>query len=290
MDFVTRQFIVLVKRLRDDVRKLLSSVGRDLHEIKNAIQSVDKNTQAYQQREQPKPEVVAIPHEPEAKQAERHAANCGTKRRDRVRLVVEWLTFFAVAFYGFIAYRQLREMIDATGAAQQSIVESRRSRLQAEKSFGATIEQFHLDQRAWVGPVAVRGITVKENAEAAISITIKNTGKTPALHMQSDLMLYDYLVDKTKRPQFLYTKSGNPIRSIDTMLPQMEGTLAGTTFGIPLSHAQVIAFTSGTDVLYAYGKIKYFDVFKVQHHTTFCFYVTKSLTGANTCDTYNEAD
>jgi hypothetical protein len=39
MEFVTRQFIVLAKKLRKETRKALTLLRIDLHDIKDAIQS-----------------------------------------------------------------------------------------------------------------------------------------------------------------------------------------------------------------------------------------------------------
>jgi hypothetical protein len=48
MDYVTRQFINLTKKLRKDFRKALTSLGIDLHDIKKSIQSIEEHTKTKQ--------------------------------------------------------------------------------------------------------------------------------------------------------------------------------------------------------------------------------------------------
>jgi hypothetical protein len=184
MDYVTRQFIVLAKKLRADFRKSLASLGIDLHHIKDAIQSIDKNTHAYQQKEQSKPEVIAILHEPEGTEAKRHAAHTGTQRRDRVRLFVEWATFFAVIFYGYMAVRQWREQISARHQTQGAIEAAGRSAGAAETANLNFIES----NRPWIGriiptepsdsPVWTKG--QDEYIRFRYVWVFKNAGKRPA--------------------------------------------------------------------------------------------------------------
>lgn len=150
MDFVTRQFIVLTKKLRKETRKALTLLRVDLQDIKDAIQSIDKHTRAYQQKEQPKPEVIVVAHEPEGAEAERHPSHTGTQRRDRIRLLVEWLTLFAVVFYGYMAVRQWREQIAARHQTQGAVDAANRSAGAAETANSDARSRFCDDERPYV--------------------------------------------------------------------------------------------------------------------------------------------
>ena len=61
------------------------------------------------------------------------------------------------------------------------------------------------------------------------------------------------------------------------------------TFGMP-EQQQIAALTSGQLIYYIYERISYSDIFDRQHTTTFCYFVLKTLTQLNTCETYNSAD
>jgi hypothetical protein len=253
-NLIARRFIVLARKLRDDVRKLLPSLGSDLHEIKNAVQSIDKNARAYQEKEQAKPEVIAILHEPEATQAERHTTNTHTQRRDRIRLLVEWLTFFAVLFYGLVAYQQWKEMIVATDAAQRAVDETRLNRIQSDKSLTATIAQFHQDQRAWVSVNSVELTTPwSDTTVGTITVSVSNSGKTPAINAR---------ITKLSIKPFPVSKDPYPLMNI---APQS----SNDSFYIPV--------LPGTDkkanIRFV---IEYWDVFQKlsdpPHTTSFCGY------------------
>jgi hypothetical protein len=200
-NLIARRFIVLARKLHDDVRHLVPSFGSDLHEIKNAVQSIDKHNEAHRQKEQPKPELVAVLHEPEPEKAQRHRNNRNTQRRDRVRLIVEWLTFLAVAIYGFIAYRQWKEMIRAAEASQQSayaaclaakIAQGNLQELQKANTFSQSMANSSTMQAA-AGIDAEKAYLVfvprfpkpeellPDNSNFGVVYSIKNDGKSAAL-------------------------------------------------------------------------------------------------------------
>jgi Flp pilus assembly protein TadG len=193
MDYVTRQFINLTKRLLRETRKAFTSLGVDLHHIKDAIQSIDKNAHANQQKEQPKIEVVALVHEPEGAEAKRRAEYDRTQRRDRVRLLVEWLTFFAVVFYGYMAVRQWREQISARRQAQSAVEAAVRAANAAETANTNAKEQFRADERPYIA-IAPAGDTTKiwivasgeHKGHLAVEIHISNYGKSPAIEIGRD--------------------------------------------------------------------------------------------------------
>ena len=92
------------------------------------------------------------------------------------------LTFFThIIGYSDLVYLQYVEMIRATEAAQKAATEAKNSRLQAQVAFIATVDQFHLDQRAWLSVKSVK-LTAKysRTEEGQITINVVNTGKTPA--------------------------------------------------------------------------------------------------------------
>jgi len=68
--------------------------------------------------------------------------------------------------------------------AQNALTASQQS---VDKSLGATIDNFHLDQRAWVAAIDVRGIPELDKPWEIV-VTGKNTGKTFARKFQTLLL------------------------------------------------------------------------------------------------------
>lgn len=57
----------------------------------------------------------------------------------------------------------------------------------------------------------------------------------------------------------------------------------------PLSAADVEAVRTGKKVLYIFGRIEYTDVFRTEHHSTFCVFLTKDHESGTACSEYSEA-
>ena len=203
MDFVTRQFIVLAKKLREDVRHAASSLRVDLNHIQNAVESINETAQAYEHKEQPKPELFAVLHTPEAEETEHKAHNKRSQRRDRIRLFIECLTLFAVAGYGYVAVRQWREMVQARHQVERAIVASNRTATAAETANAYAFEA----NRPWIGPMAgeespeFQRIQGTNNAEFRIVLRFQNAGKRPAIIRQL-LTVGEWHDECTKHPVF----------------------------------------------------------------------------------------
>src|ERR1035441_386132 len=76
-----------------------------------------------------------------------------------------------------------RQATLADQARKDANAASEANRQDSGRALQATIDNFHQDQRAWVGPNGVTGVpTVGQ----PFSITVRyiNTGKTPALHLR----------------------------------------------------------------------------------------------------------
>jgi hypothetical protein len=292
MDYVTRQFINLAKRLLRDSRKAFTSLGVDLHHIKNAIKSIDKNTRANQQKEQPKIEVVALVHEPEGAEAKRKAEYDRTQRRDRIRLMVEWLTFFAVFFYGYMAVRQWREQISARHQTQGAVDAANRNAAAAEKvaitaenTFNLAREQFRVEERPWVvafgkvtpGVQAVMPQPLLGGVELTIRVVGKNVGKTPAVDIAG--MPYELRIRPTKllRQELESFVPNYTDVSPGANIPPSEGQ---SEFVFPSKDSPYIIkaeifkkIQTGELTAYFVGAIRYHDLFKPKiepYETLFC--------------------
>jgi hypothetical protein len=123
MDYVTRQFINLTKKLRKDLQKTLQ-------EQTNAIRNATKATRENKQQPLPVPlPVLAELQLPEAEKRERRTQYDKNHTVQVWLAVGTWLTFLAAAIYGAIAYsqeQQLKRQVDAyiEGQSAQVVVEN----------------------------------------------------------------------------------------------------------------------------------------------------------------------
>src|SRR5579864_1976001 len=88
-----------------------------------------------------------------------------------------WLTFWAVFVYAAITLGMYYANKKAANAARDAANE-------AEQSLKASIEQFHLDQRAWVG-VTETNFKLAVGQPGQFVIVVVNSGKTPAIHVRA---------------------------------------------------------------------------------------------------------
>jgi hypothetical protein len=291
MDYVARQFINLAKKLRKELRKSLSDLSSALYKQTKAIR---ESSERQDNKESPRQEIVAIVNLPESVEVHQNECDTRTERRYRNRtLFVSALTLIAIVIYAVLVYLQYREMINATGVAQQTLVESRRNRLQAEKALDATINQFHLDQRAWLGPSEIlppafnekgKLVFLKEGEQASFSCLIINSGKTPAKHVIQRASYISIPLKEAFVPRYPGTPSNvgviQPNQKMRMQTPNTERVTTSIINGI----------TTGTFRLYVFGSVTYEDVFGNAHHTTYCLYLFKDLTNFVPCSTYNDAD
>jgi hypothetical protein len=285
MDYVTRQFINLTKKFRKELRSLISKLNSALDKQTEAIR---ESTQASQREESPPPEIITTVNLPGSIEVHQGAEDTKDEKSYRRRtLFVSWATFLAIAVYAFLVYLQYREMIAATGASQHAVVEARRNRLQAEKSLSATIEQFRLDQRAWldIGDISKPNVVLGSTPNWVVPIV--NTGKTPAFHVWHVVTGKSY--PKGEKFKAIYTKF-DKVRTLVAILPgpAMHSTYTKTAH--PITTTDIQHLGSGEDIFYIYGQMTYDDVFKQPHHTHFCFYLMLNLKDLAACDTYNDAD
>ena len=161
-----------------------------------------------------------------------------------------------------------------------------------EKNIKNAQATFRDEQRAWVGADNVTNIVIKENEIPSFSVQIKNTGKTPALHLR-------FVTSGTSQPagqkiNFEYPGLAPGPQIASNFVLQPESTyglgVGGQPSIAPLKRHQVEVVSSGENWFWVYGKITYEDVSGRTHHTKFCFIIAIDLTNSHPCDTYNEAD
>lgn len=142
-----------------------------------------------------------------------------------------------------------------------------RGELKVFDSERLTMEKSQIqDERAWVFQTDVIQDISDKNDSAALTVFYKNTGKTPALNVQAEVV---WTIDPNKIPE----KDAMPSKIVSTGLcaPQ-ESNRIQTLPPIP---AYVMANIASTPI-YIYGTIWYDDVFGGHHWSQFCFRTDRS--------------
>jgi hypothetical protein len=148
----------------------------------------------------------------------------------------------------------------------------------------ATIDNFHQDQRAWVGIESIDAFNLAPTDSFKIVFRTRNSGRTPALKMHSLAILHSLPGSEKFAPDIGATP-GDAINSNSTDAPNGTGYIPTPSY--PLTQKQIDAIKSGVFRLYAYGRIDYTDIYGRPHTTTFCRVILPS-NEAEGCETYND--
>lgn len=243
-------------------------------------------------------------------------------RLDRKRYLVEIATLIVLGIYTLVAGYQAYKMREATRAAKQSadaavlaVKEEMPKQTEAmqgaakaaeqssglsEKSVTASIQQFRLEQRAWVavGSVTVpeyregnKPVYLKEGEKAVFEVNLLNSGKTPALNV-SAISAYTILPRGFEfSPN--YPPPAQTMRSKAVIQPGQPYLFPTSPSRGPLEKAFIDKVKAGDFVIYVFGEVKYADVFwprTKRHITHYCLFLSPSLDQLHPCAAYNDAD
>lgn len=112
------------------------------------------------------------------------------KKGEIALIIINALLLVTTIIIAKIYYGQLEEMRKATAASRDAANAAADAVREGEKSLQANIDQFHLDQRAWVGITDARSSfkEIGDKLRVEPTIEIRNTGKTPAIRMSWDII------------------------------------------------------------------------------------------------------
>src|SRR5215469_9346602 len=153
--------------------------------------------------------------------------------------------------------------------------------LTMQTSLEETRRNFRQDERAWMGIAETdMNFASNEKEESFIITKVRNTGKTPALRVVSQIYMQEFPAGQ--RPSFHYQKPPNTPAAV-----VMPNALFMLHTGRVLP---VAAIKKGTTSLFHYGSIWYCDVFRKEHRTDFCneFHPDQGIFGA--CPFHEDID
>lgn len=285
---VARQFLSFNRKLKKELRRTLSDLNSALHKQTEAIR---KSNQASDTKQSVTPEVTVLNNYPESIQVTQNAKDARDERNyKRFTFFVSALTVGAIVVYAVLVYWQYREMINSTGAAQQAVVEARLNRLQADKAFDATVEQFRLDQRPWIAIWQSR-MVFDSQTPLGEQIEIVNVGKTPALHVTEAASRFIWPPPLLSGPT---PKLINALRFSDAApIPPQGKTSVSLGDADPKQQplaADWISIKNGSQILYSFGEIRYEDTFGRKHSTKFCIHLANpgNANVLTYCNGYND--
>lgn len=185
MDYVTRQFINLVKKFRRELPKLHQ-------DIKQQTEAIREAKDAYKQAHNTPPILRAdlqIPHSIEVQTSPKDKKT----GREWYKLVIETLTLLGVLAYATITVRMWREMIFTRHQAQAAVEAAGRAANAAETANSNAKQQFRIEERPYVA-LAPAGDTARVSIVQAgehkghleAEIHISNYGKSPAIELARD--------------------------------------------------------------------------------------------------------
>jgi hypothetical protein len=162
------------------------------------------------------------------------------------------------------AVSKLEAQAVATEAARESSIE------ESDKSLKATVENFRVDQRAWVGiqhviPIPPDGLS----GQIGMYFDVQNTGRTPAINVRNR----EEIEQSPNGSESAFSADYSdayfpPMASKSVMMPNAVDT--ATQWSSDLQ-AQIIASIEKKKFFF-HGRIAYDDVFGKHHWVVFCFY------------------
>ena len=178
--------------------------------------------------------------------------------------------------------------------ARKAAGEATKSREQSERAFERTVDQFHLEQRAWLGIKGIHVDTPEADKEIVVLINFINSGKTIAANVGGYCLLA--VGDKPKITKFPEAPRNNEDSSGVTW-PNGEFTASASgavtdkgfqTFS--LTKPGIVQLQNKQIFLFVYGVYTYTDVFKSKHTTAFCGRYSPTSKLFESCSNHNYAN
>jgi len=210
----------------------------------------------------------------------------------RVGFIVGIVTLAIAVLTLVVFYRQLKVMqaqlrqAEGDSAVTAKNAQDQIAALQSQAD--AVNKQMRVSERAWVGPNGIVVWKIKPDEESMWSVVVTNTGKSPALRLYAKYS--GRSVPRGAPKDFSYDPPIEGAAHSNTVL-QPGMLLYFTSPKHPvISQLQADAIRRGDLIVYIYGEIRYWDIFREEHHTTYCMEMRRDLVTVAPCKEYNSAD
>jgi hypothetical protein len=305
MDYVTRQFINLTKKLRKDLRKALSTLHGDIQKQTEAISKQTQRSDTQYQPNLPPPILRAELHVPEDVEGKRKTREDRQHRLQVWIVIGTWAAFFAASVYAYIAVRQWREMIAARHQAQSAVDAAGRSAAAAEGSLQQAQRQTDFANRAWIRPTTQPEPPLSPNQVLRGKVKLLNAGKGPAGSIKGYVVIKFYGLNEI--PAFKYGPN-MPNTSVESNLifpnDPSEGDVSVTGYDSGtkpneftehrVTSLELDNFLHGRNYIAVHGSIEYIDLAsRKRHWITFCDLAFNGAMPGKTvdvCSAHNQVD
>lgn len=187
-----------------------------------------------------------------------------------------------------VSAQQMKTSEEANWLTRSNAISSQQ---QSRAALNASIQQFHLDQRAWVAATNITGVP-EVDKPFVVRITGKNAGKTFAKQFR---MIVAVESGPPRVIKFDAERHHAP-ESISLLSPNGEYTSETIVTG-EHSHPHhdnpdqiaMDNIRNGSVQIVAFGRMDYVDIFNVQHWSTFCFRLDRGEKWQS-CKEHNDAD
>jgi hypothetical protein len=174
--------------------------------------------------------------------------------------------------------------------AQAKAIEVTRAQSQkaSDASLQADIDNFQVDQRAWVSVTsAIEGVFDPDKA-IEVPFRMHNLGRTPARHAVLNIAIGRFARSQ-KPPDPLRWDKSAPLGDIqpDSILTD---NLQLSPLGIPIGQPLYDHLLNGDGFIVVRGKLTYDDAFKFSHWTDFCWVFSPRTKTLDMCIEHNEVD
>lgn len=186
------------------------------------------------------------------------------------------------------AKAQATAAINEVAELKAGVVETHELGNQARRSADIANKSVEVEERPWVGVTAI-DLTddVAFGKTPASIMTVQNTGRSPAIHVEIEHRMNAYCGQFPAKP--VYEPAKPPSRTI--LLPGFPLKTDETKFTEPISGESMAILKRDDCSFYVFGKITYADTFGKVHWRHVCAYLKKGT--ARTliqCNFYNDGD
>jgi hypothetical protein len=207
-------------------------------------------------------------------------------------VVTSAITSFISLYQAKIAKISAIAARDAVAVASGTLDEAEKSEArQAESnrlSLKSAIDNFHLDQRAWVGVDNIVGAPAKGQS-FVIQVYVKNTGKTPAMNVEPWKRVEALARMPHVQPNCRRGLASGPTKSNGFLNPGGTFLLVlNPSHGLPLQQ-ELKDILGAKKSLYVYGCLIYDDVFRSPHWLTYCSSWDEKSNSYAPCEKYNDS-
>lgn len=169
-----------------------------------------------------------------------------------------------------------KKQVEIADAALRSTIR------QSQAALNASIAASRTDQRAWIGVLGYSDLNITAGAMIRMRVMISNSGKTPALKVKTNI------TGKLIRPDERFVPTYAAPYNVESASVIQPGASAGmVAIGDPFTATDVGMINDRRLIFYMYGKIRYEDIFKIEHLTTFCGYYDPMTTSFTACASYH---